>query len=122
MKNNDLLYIIPVLPTSDIPRDIKWHDKYTGFKFSFGDDGYAGLTRDHLEFHLQFHHGTKEDPVLGGSVMKIFVKDIQPYYQEFIERGTIKEDKLRKNTDWRTHEFGFYDLNNNSIFIVQDVE
>jgi hypothetical protein len=24
------------------------------------------------------------------------------------------------NTPWKTNEFGFYDLNNNAIFIVED--
>jgi hypothetical protein len=114
------LYIIPVLSSSDIERDLKWYEKYTGFKFHFGDNGYAGLQRDNLEFHLQWHHNNEEDPVQP-SVMKIFVKDIQPYFEEFVERVTVPKDKLRMNTPWGTHEFGFYDLNNNAIFIVQDV-
>ena len=113
------LFIIPVLSSSDIERDIEWYEKHTGFRFYFGDDGYAGLKRDNLEFHLQWHHNNEEDPV-HPSVMKIFVDDIHPYHEEFVERGTIKKDKLRMNTAWGTHEFGFYDLNNNAIFIVQD--
>ena len=114
------LYIIPVLSSADIKRDLEWYEKYTGFQYAFGDEGYVGLNRDNLEFHLQWHHGNDEDPVLAG-VMKIFVKDIQPYYDEFLERGTITPEKLHKNTPWGTHEFGFYDLNNNAVFIVQDV-
>jgi len=113
------LYIIPVLPSSDIARDIKWYEQYVGFKPIFGDDGYVGLQRDNLEFHLQFHHGNEDDPILA-SVMKIFVPEIMPYFDEFVERGTIPKEKLRMNTPWGTHEFGFYDLNNNAIFIVQD--
>mgnify|MGYP000312509251 CR=1 FL=1 len=113
------LYIIPVLSSLNIERDLKWYEKHTGFKYHFGDNGYAGLQRDNLEFHLQFHLGTKEDPVNSG-VMKIFVSDIKPYYEEFLERGTIQKDKLTLNTPCKTHEFGFYDLNNNAIFIVQD--
>lgn len=115
------LYIIPVLPSADIDRDLKWYEKYAGFKYHFGDDDYAGMQRDNLEFHLQFHHGNEEDPILGGSVMKIFVTDIKPYVAEFIERGTITLDKLRMSTPWSTHEFGFYDLNKNAVFVVQDV-
>jgi len=114
-------YIIPVLPSADIKRDLEWYEQYAGFEYCFGDEGYAGLNRDNLEFHLQFHHGTEEDPVNGGSVMKIFVKDINSYVEEFIKRGTITKDKLRMNTPWDTHEFGFYDLNKNAIFIVQDI-
>ena len=114
-------YIIPVLPSADIARDLEWYKKHTGFTKCFGDTMYAGLQRDKLEFHLQFHHDTEEDPLLGGSVMKIFVTDIDPYVDEFVARGTIGPGKLRRNTPWGTHEFGFYDLNNNAIFIVQDV-
>ncbi|WP_421763052.1 glyoxalase/bleomycin resistance/extradiol dioxygenase family protein [Ekhidna sp.] len=113
------LYIIPVLSSSDIERDLAWYEKHTGFNLYFGDKGYSGLQRDNLEFHLQWHHNNDDDPVYP-SVMKIFVKDIQPYYEEFVKRGTIPKDKLRMNTPWGTHEFGFYDLNNNAIFIVQD--
>ncbi|WP_297761166.1 glyoxalase/bleomycin resistance/extradiol dioxygenase family protein [uncultured Muriicola sp.] len=115
------LYIVPVLPSLDIERDIKWYEKYTGFTYCFGDKCYAGLQRENLEFHLQFHLGTAEDPISGGSVMKLFVSDIYPYVEEFVNRGTISSDKLRENTSWGTHEFGFYDLNKNAIFIVQDV-
>ncbi len=114
------LYIIPVLSSSDIKRDAEWYEEYTGFKYYFGDEGYAGFTRDNLEFHLQWHHNNEQDPVHPG-VMKIFVKNIEPYFEEFVERGTITPDKLKKNTPWGTHEFGFYDLNNNAVFIVQDV-
>ena len=113
-------HIVPVLPSLDILRDLKWYEKHTGFIYYFGDKGYAGLRRGDLEFHLQFHHGTEEDPVVG-SVMKIFVEDIQPYFREFVERGTIGEGDLRLNTPWGTHEFGFYDENKNAIFWVQDV-
>jgi hypothetical protein len=115
-----ILGIIPVLPSSDIDRDLKWYEKYTGFKYYFGDNGYAGIRRDNLEFHLQFHHGNEDDPIMGESVVKIFVVDIGPYYEEFVERGTIDKGKLRMNTEWGTHEFGFRDLNGNTIFIVQD--
>jgi hypothetical protein len=114
------LGIIPVLPSLDIQRDIEWYEKYTGFKYHFGDKTYAGLQRENLEFHLQFHHGNAEDSITGGSVIKIFVADIRPYFEEFVKRGTITKEKLRMNTPWGTHEFGFYDLNDNAIFVVQD--
>ncbi|NNJ88274.1 MAG: glyoxalase/bleomycin resistance/extradiol dioxygenase family protein [Eudoraea sp.] len=120
-QSSSALSIIPVLPSSDIARDLKWYETYTGFTYAFGDKGYVGLKRDNLEFHLQFHHGNEDDPITGGSVMKIFVTDIQSYFEEFVKRGTITKDKLRLNTPWGTHEFGFYDLNKNGIFIVQDV-
>ncbi|NNM18437.1 MAG: glyoxalase/bleomycin resistance/extradiol dioxygenase family protein [Croceitalea sp.] len=119
-KSSGFLNMIPVLPSRNIAKDIEWHKKYTGFEPVFGDHMYAGLKRDHLYLHLQWHAETEEDPLLGGSVIKLFVKDIKPVFEEFVKRGTIKEEKLRKHTDWGTHEFGFYDLNKNAIFVVQD--
>jgi len=112
--------IEPVLSTDNVKRDIEWHAKYTGFTFSFGDESYAGVSREGQCIHLQWHHNNDDDPVLP-SVIKLFVDDIDPYIHEFIERGTISEDNIRRNTPWGTHEFGFFDLNKNAIYIVQDV-
>ena len=102
-------------------RDLAWYEKHTGFKKVFGDPMYAGLRRDGLELHLQWHADTEEDPLLGGSVIRIFVSDIHTWFADFEKRGTVSRKKLRLNTPWGTHEFGFYDLNKNAIFIVQDI-
>ncbi|MGY8915641.1 MAG: glyoxalase/bleomycin resistance/extradiol dioxygenase family protein, partial [Flavobacteriales bacterium] len=74
-----------------------------------------------LYLHLQWHAGTNADPLIGGSVIKIFVKNIDPIYRELIKRGTIESNKLSLNTPWNTNEFGFYDLNQNAIFFVADL-
>lgn len=113
--------IEPVMPSQDIKRDVAWYEEKTGYKAVFYDDMYGVLKRDKSYIHLQWHADTVDDPLLGGSVIKIFVHDIEPFFQEFVERGTIKPEKLRRNTPWGTHEFGFYDLNKNAIFIVQDI-
>ncbi len=121
MKSSNLPIVVPVLPSSNIQRDLEWYKEKTGFEKIFGDDMYAGLKRGNLEFHLQWHADTQDDPLLGGSVIKIFVEDIQPVFEEFVRRRTVAAEKLRMNTPWGTHEFGFYDPNNNAIFFVQDV-
>lgn len=117
----ELLDIIPVLPSSDIERDTKWYKEKAGFETIFADDGYALLRRSNLEFHLQWHADTEDDPLLGGSVIRIWVKNIQPIFEEFVERGTVSREKLRLKTAWNTNEFGFYDLNNNAVFVMEDV-
>lgn len=121
MSKTNLRQIEPVLPSQNIQRDIEWYQKYTGFTPIYADEIYAVLKREYLYIHLQWHADTEEDPLLGGSVIKIFVEDIQPIFEEFVERKTIKPEKLQMNTPWKTHEFGFYDLNKNAIFVVQDV-
>ena len=117
----ELLEISPVMPSQNIDRDVEWYEKYVGFQLIHKDEMYAVLRRKNLFIHLQWHADTEDDPLLGGSVIKIFVKNLEPIFKEFVERGTIKPEKLRMNTDWNTNEFGFYDLNNNSIFVVEDI-
>jgi len=113
--------IEPVLPSQNIIRDVEWYEQYTGFEYSSGDKMYAVLKRESQFIHLQWHAGNDDDPLLDGSVIKIFVHDITPFFEEFVKRGTIQSEKLIKNTPWGTHEFSFYDLNKNAIFFVQDV-
>jgi hypothetical protein len=113
--------IVPVLPSADIARDVAWYKEKTGFNPAFSDKMYAVLHRGNLSIHLQWHADTDDDPLLGGSVVRIFVKNIKPLFDEFVERGTINENKFVGNTAWGTNEFGFFDLNHNAIFIVEDL-
>lgn len=117
----ELLEVSPVLPSQDIERDVVWYKENVGFELLHKDQMYAVMRRGKICIHLQWHADTAEDPLLGGSVIKIFVKNIQPIFKEFIDRGTVEAEKLRLNTPWRTNEFGFFDLNKNAIFIVEDI-
>ena len=112
---------IAVLPSSDIARDIKWHEQFTGFTLNFTDTMYASIQRDHIEWHLQWHADNEDDPLLGGSVIKVFVKNIEYLANEFIERGTVIPEKFHQKTSWGTREFGFFDLNKNAVFFVEDL-
>lgn len=116
-----MISIVPVLPSEDIKRDLAWYETGMGFKSVYADEMYAVLCRDGICLHLQWHACTDDDPLLGGSVIRILVPDIHPFHDEFVARGTVTSGKLRLNTPWQTHEFGFYDLNKNAIFIVQDL-
>jgi catechol 2,3-dioxygenase-like lactoylglutathione lyase family enzyme len=116
-----ILATIPVLPVSDLKRDVAWYETKMGLKTYYSDDKYAVLYRDNLCLHLQWHADTLDDPLLGGAVVRILVDDIKDLLEEFVRRGTITPDKFRSNTPWKTNEFGFYDLNRNAIFILEDL-
>lgn len=79
------------------------------------------MRRENLCIHLQWHADTENDPLLGGSVIKIFVRNLMPIFNELVKRGTIKKENLKLHTPWKTNEFGFYDLNNNAVFFVEDI-
>lgn len=115
------LEISPVLPSANIDRDVEWYQARIGFTLLHKDNMYAVLRRENICIHLQWHADTEDDPLLGGSVIKIFVKQLEPIFQELVERGTVSPEKLRLNTAWNTNEFGFYDLNQNAIFFVEDL-
>ncbi len=80
----ELLSISPVLPSQNIERDVSWYAKNVGFSLVFKDAMYAVLKRENLFIHLQWHADTKNDPLLGSSVIKIFVKNIEPIFLEFV--------------------------------------
>ncbi|MCU0380375.1 MAG: hypothetical protein MUE58_04205 [Chitinophagaceae bacterium] len=116
-----IIHTIPVLPSADISRDADWYRDKLGMTVYFADNMYAVLYRENIVFHLQWHADTQDDPLLGGSVVRILVRDIEPLFEELVKRGTVSVDKFRKNTPWKTNEFGFFDLNRNAIFIMEDV-
>lgn len=117
----EFVNIVPVLPSLDIVRDVAWYKERTGFEVCYSDKMYAILYRENLTMHLQWHADTKDDPLLGGSVIRVFVKNIKPLFEEFVQRGTIAQEAFRSNTTRGTNEFGFFDLNKNLIFIAEDV-
>ncbi len=39
---------------------------------------------------------------------------------ELVIRGIVTQDKMKTNKPWKTNEFGFYDLNRNAIFLMED--
>lgn len=82
-----LLQTIPVLPSVDILRDIKWYEAHIGFFFTFSDKLNAGLTRDGLKIHLQWHADTREVSLRFGH--KILVTDVKLIFDEFIELTSL---------------------------------
>ena len=120
--STELVKIIPVLESADIARDVAWYKEKAGFELSFSHEKmYAGLYRDALEIHLQWHAGTEGDPLSGGAVIRIDVKNIKPLFEEFKQRGAVNENDFRANTPWGTNEFAIHDLNSNAIFISEDI-
>lgn len=117
----EFLNISPVLPSADIARDVDWYEKKTGFEVYFANSMYAVLHRSGIWIHLQWHADTASDPLPGGSVIRIFVKNLRPLFEEFVRRGTVTTEAFKSGTAWNTNEFGFFDLNKNAIFIAEDL-
>jgi len=99
MKSNaQFLHVVPVLPSIDVIRDVEWYKKQAGFESVYTDKMYAVIRRENIYLHLQWHADTVDDPLLGGSVIRILVKTLEPIFKEFVKRGTIQPEKLVLNT------------------------
>jgi hypothetical protein len=79
----EILNTIPVLPTSDVERDIAWYKEKMGLEVYFSDSMYAVLFRENLCLHLRWHADTEDDPILGGSVVGIYVKIFNHFLKSF---------------------------------------
>jgi len=113
--------MVPVLPSSAISRDVSRYFEKTGFEITYQDRTYSILGRDHLSIHLQWHADTNNDPLPGGSVIRIFVNSIRALFENFVSHGRVDRTKYISNTPWCTDEFGFHALNHTAIFIVEDL-
>lgn len=118
---SEFVDIIPILPSSNIKRDVEWYVKTLGFNLLSATDSYAILNIGKLFLHLQFYEDELNKRYINKSAVKIFVNNIEPIFKQCVDAGLVTAQKLRIRTPWNTNEFGFYDLNKNSIVIAEDL-
>ena len=118
------LYLSPVLASSDVARDIAWYENKLGFKnvfdstrYSDGPVDYAVLGRQELYFHLQFQF--QKD--MTSTDIKFQVKNIDPLFQEYLDKKIITADRMHRKTAWGTNEFGLFDPSKNRITFFEDI-
>ncbi|MFK7803443.1 MAG: glyoxalase superfamily protein [Anaerolineae bacterium] len=114
----------PVLPCKDVAQAIKFYLEKLGFSLAFQDSAanpnYAGVRRDGVEIHLQWHAETEwgrtERPML-----RFIVADVDTLFIEFSDKEVFHENTAVRDTAWGTREFAFYDLNQNGLTFYQDI-
>lgn len=114
----------PVLPCRDVTRTLEYFVNKLGFTKLFADSPdaptYAGIRRDNVELHLQWHddaHFDKEDQV----ALRFYIADLDALFAEFQQRGAIPDGKTIHETGWGTRQFEFYDPDGNALFFYQDL-
>jgi uncharacterized glyoxalase superfamily protein PhnB len=110
----------PVLQVRDVPAAIDYYVARLGFALSFQDDPaaprYAGVVRDAVELHLQWHDETSFRPDRGDALMLRFVvDDPAALFQEYASKGVFHAETQLRNTPWGTREFAIYDLNGHGL-------
>jgi predicted enzyme related to lactoylglutathione lyase len=106
----------PVLHVPDVVGTAAFYRDVLGFAWDFGDDTYAVVWRDNSAIHF-----VKDDAKPRGIHLFQWVKDVDAYYREVVDRGA-KVAHEPTNQPYGIREFGLSDVNGVGIVFGQDLE
>ena len=125
MSKGYLEAIHPVLPVKDVSMSLRFYTERLGFTIAFADDGenpkYAGVRRDNVEIHLQWHDSSEWEIGIDRPMLRLKVQNIEGLFTSFSEVDVFHEDTDLKETPWGTEEFAFYDLDKNGLTFYRDL-
>jgi predicted enzyme related to lactoylglutathione lyase len=106
----------PVLHVPDVVRTAEFYRDVLGFTWDFGDETYAVVWRDNSAIHF-----VRDDTSPSGIHLFQWVKDVDSYYREIVNRGA-RVAKAPANQPYGIREFGLSDVNGVGIVFGQDIE
>ncbi len=114
--------IQPVLMSRDILRSLEFYQKL-GFQITFADSKespcYAGVSRDGLELHLQWHDSTEWEYPNDRPTYRFVVEEVDQLWDEFKASGVTSMTEVWE-TDWGTREFHIQDPDKNGLQFYRD--
>ncbi|WP_282044429.1 glyoxalase superfamily protein [Winogradskyella flava] len=120
-----LKQVHPVLPVKDVTKATEFYVSKLGFKLAFTDttsaQGYAGVSRDAIEIHLQWHDEKEWIAGLDRPMLRVYVDHIEALYDEYKTKAIFHDKTSLKQTVWGTKEFAFYDLYGNGLTFYRDI-
>jgi len=113
----------PVLPVQDVSAAIAFYVERLGFEHRFQDSRdaphYAGVGRDAVELHLQWHDPGEWSRV-ERPMLRFVVPDVQSLFDEYASQGVFHAHTKLRETAWGTREFAFYDPDKNGLTFYAD--
>ena len=106
----------PVLHVPDVSATVAFYRDVLGFTCDFGDDTYAVVWRDNSAIHFVRDEGGPR-----GVHLFQWVKDVDAYYREVVNRGAKSAAEPTDQT-YGIREFGLCDINGVEIVFGQDIE
>lgn len=106
----------PVLHVPDVVGTATFYRDVLGFTWDFGDETYAVVWRDNSAVHF-----VKDDATPRGIHLFQWVKDVDAYFREIVDRGA-KVTREPTNQPYGIREFGLSDVNGVGIVFGQDLE
>ena len=106
----------PVLHVPDVAATATFYRDVLGFTWDFGDEKYAVVWRDNSAIHFVKDLGSPR-----GVHLFQWVKDIDSYYREIVDRGAEAATEP-KDQPYGIREFGVQDINGVGIVFGQDID
>lgn len=117
--------IHPVLPAKNVLAALFFYVNKLGFEILFADDDkdpkYAGVRRDGIEIHLQWHDEAEWEIAVDRPMLRIVTQNIEELFEEFKTKEVFHKDTTLHETAWGTKEFAFYDLYKNGLTFYTNV-
>ncbi|HAF75709.1 MAG TPA: glyoxalase/bleomycin resistance/extradiol dioxygenase family protein, partial [Maribacter sp.] len=82
---------------------------------------YAGILRDDIEIHLQWHNKKMWEVDIDRPMLRIVSQNIEALYNEYSNVDVFNAHTLLRETAWGTREFAFYDPFKNGLTFYRDV-
>ena len=119
MSNGYLKDIHPVLPVKNVKEALTFYAERLEFDIAFADNQldpkYAGVRRDNIEIHLQWHDEKEWEVTIDRPMLRIITEDIEALFEVYSKKGVFHEQTALRETPWGTKEFAFYDLYKNGL-------
>jgi catechol 2,3-dioxygenase-like lactoylglutathione lyase family enzyme len=115
----------PVFMVRDVRAAVEFYS-LLGFGLTFQDDPrspkYAGIRRDDVEFHLQWHDESAWAHAGDRPACRFYVSDVDAFYAELKDHGALAGQipgsspwLAPADTPWGTREFHLRDLDGNGL-------
>jgi catechol 2,3-dioxygenase-like lactoylglutathione lyase family enzyme len=108
----------PVLMVRDVEASIDFYRRL-GFDEAFRDvpagPRYAGVRRDGVELHLQWHDAKEWEYPNDRPTYRFVVQDVEGLLAEFRSAGVVGEETVVRDTPWGTREFHVRDPDRNGL-------
>ena len=113
----------PVLPSQDVALAIDFYTKRLGFRLAFKDSDqkphYAGVVRDQVELHLQWHDPS-EWAAVERPMLRFVIANIEGLFEEYKRQDVFHAHTELRDTAWGTKEFAFFDKDKNGLTFYGD--
>ena len=95
MRKAILHQIHPVLPVQNVVVALFYYTSKLGFEIAFADDAenptYAGVKRDGIEIHLQWHDAKEWESSFNTPMLRIVTEHIDDLFEEYKGKDVFHE-------------------------------